>query len=111
MNVSLWELVVLMGVPSSITGLCVWWLKRWIEAKDKKKEEHDEALTQILVAQVMCNNAALSLAEATANAIARIPDTHCNGDMHEALETAKKMREEQKALLTKIGVKSAFTGG
>lgn len=106
MTVNIYELLLLMGIPSAITGLCVWWLKRWIERRDNVKQAHDEALTQILVAQVMCNNAALSLAEATANAISRIPDAHCNGDMHDALEVAKKMKHEQKELLAKIGIKS-----
>jgi len=107
MNIGLGELFVLMGVPSAITGLCVWALKRWIEKKDKAKQAHDDALTQILIAQVMCNNANLSLSEAIANAVARIPDAHCNGDMHDALQTAKEMKHRQRELLTELGVTAA----
>ena len=106
MNITIGELAILLGVPSAVTGLLVWWLKRWLEKKEKKTEERGQALIDILKAQIMCNNASLSLAEATANAVSRIPDAHCNGDMHEALEVAKKMREEQGALLVQLGVGS-----
>lgn len=108
MTITIGELIALLGIPSAITGLAVWWLKRWLEKKEKKKEEKDAALTQILVAQIMCNNASLSLSEAIANAVARIPEAHCNGDMHAALEVAKAMKQEQRELLTKLGVSSAI---
>lgn len=107
MNISIGELVALMGVPSAVTGLLVWYLKRWLERREKTAEERNKALTDILIAQVMCNNASLSLAEATANAVSRIPDAHCNGDMHEALAVAKEMKHKQRELLTKLGVASA----
>jgi hypothetical protein len=107
MNVTITELIALMGVPSAITGLAVWALKKWLEKREKTAEERNKALTDILIAQVMCNNASLSLAEATATAVQRIPDAHCNGDMHEALEIARKMKHEQRELLTKIGIQYA----
>lgn len=107
MNISVGELIALMGVPSAVTGLFVWWLKRWLERREKTAEERNKALTDILIAQVMCNNASLSLAEATANAVSRIPDAHCNGDMHEALAVAKAMKHKQRELLMKLGVASA----
>jgi hypothetical protein len=104
MTITIGELCVIMGVPSAITGIAVWALKRWLEKREAKAEERNKALTDILIAQVMCNNASLSLAEATANAVSRIPDAHCNGDMHEALDVAKKMKHEQRELLMKLGV-------
>ena len=39
--------------------------------------------------------AALALGESTARAAQRIPDAHCNGDMHAALEYAQKVKHEQ----------------
>ena len=108
MNITVAELVALMGVPSAITGIAVWLLKRWLERKEQRAEERSKALTDILIAQVLCNNASLSLAEATANAVSRIPDAHCNGDMHDALAVAKQMKHEQRELLTKLGVASAI---
>ena len=31
------ELIVAMGIPSAITGLLVWWLKRSIDKKEKER--------------------------------------------------------------------------
>lgn len=107
MNLTVYELIALMGIPSAITGVAVWWLKRWLEKRDKAAEERNKALTDILVSSVIQNNATLTLAEATATAVGRIPEAHCNGDMHEALEYAKAMKHEQRELLTKIGIKFA----
>ena len=52
--------------------------------------------------------AALSLGEATAEAVARIPDAHCNGDMHAALEYARQIKHEQKDFLTQQGIEAIF---
>lgn len=49
-------------------------------------------------------NACMSLSEATARAVQRIPDAHCNGDMHAALEYATNVKHKQKEFLTKQGV-------
>ena len=52
--------------------------------------------------------AALALAEATAVAVQRIPDAHCNGDMHAALEYARKVKHEQKDFLTVQGIHAIY---
>ena len=36
--------------------------------------------------------------------VQRIPDAHCNGDMHAALEYATSVKHKQKDFLTKQGV-------
>lgn len=107
MQITIGELIALMGVPSAITGFAVYLLKRWLEKREKTADERNKALTDILLAQVMCNNASLSLAEATAVAVQRIPDAHCNGDMHDALAVAREMKHKQRELLTKLGIASA----
>ena len=107
MNITLWELLLAMGIPSAVTGLAVWILKRKLDKRDKKAEERDAAMTAILISQMRCGTAALSLAEATATAVQRIPDAHCNGDMHEALQSAKEEKKRQAELLTKLSVSSA----
>lgn len=48
--------------------------------------------------------AAIALGEATAKAVQRIPDAHCNGDMHRALEYAADIKHRQKDFLTSLGV-------
>ena len=53
-------------------------------------------------------NAAIALGEATARAVQRIPDANCNGDMHDALEYAEKIKHEQKDFLTEQGVEAIY---
>ena len=47
----------------------------------------------------------LRLGEATARAVQRIPDAHCNGDMHAALDYAQKVKHEQKDFLNEQALK------
>ncbi|MEQ2757130.1 hypothetical protein AAAT95_01785, partial [Hominifimenecus microfluidus] len=44
-------------------------------------------------------DAAIALGEATARAVQRIPDAHCNGDMHAALNYAQKVKHDRKDFL------------
>ena len=57
---------------------------------------------------VQSTSAAIALAEATARAVQRIPDAHCNGDMHEALEYAQKIKHEQKDFLAEQGIGAIY---
>ena len=46
--------------------------------------------------------------ESTARAVQRIPDAHCNGDMHAALEYAVSIKHKQRDFLSEQGVHSTF---
>lgn len=48
------------------------------------------------------------LAEATAKAVQRIPDAHCNGDMTSALKQSAKYQQEEKDFLINQGIKHVF---
>ena len=48
------------------------------------------------------------LATATAKAVQRIPDAHCNGDMTEALRRASEIQNEEKEFLLDQGIKHIF---
>lgn len=101
-------LVVAMGISSGITGFCFWLLQRKMdkrEAKREKKEKIREEQEYLLVQSI---GAAIALGEATAEAVARIPDAHCNGDMHSALEYARKVKHEQKEFLTKHCIEAIY---
>lgn len=112
-------LILAMSIPSAITAFCFWLLQRTITKRDtlaeekrkKRQQEHDEQEKrrdelQYLVIQSV--NASLALSEATAKAVQRIPDAHCNGDMDSALEYAQKVKHEQKDFVTKHAVKNIF---
>ena len=102
------EFLIAMGIPTAVTGLLVWWLKRYIDKRDKKAEVR-EANTEKLMLMIMQTSRATNvLAEATAKAVQRIPDAHCNGDMTAALEKAAKIQKEEQQFLIDQGVKHIF---
>lgn len=102
------QIILAMGIPSAIFSFFIWLLKRYIDKKDTEREKHDKNIETLMLYQIKMNRATNILAEATAKAVQRIPDAHCNGDMHEALERAQKIQEEEKDFLLESGVDSIF---
>jgi len=80
------------GIPTTITGLLFRRLEKRMDEKDKAREQHEYLIVKSI-------NASMALGEATAEAVQRIPDAHCNGDMHAALEYARSVKHEQKDFL------------
>lgn len=107
-EISLVSLIACMGIPSAITGLCFWKIQKAIEKKDKKQEAIEQAREKNEYMLIKSVGAAIALGEATARAVQRIPDAHCNGDMHEALEYAQKVKHEQKDFLTQQSVEHLY---
>ena len=86
-----------------------------VAARDRKRDKQERAQMQERQEQLMLelikgNWASVALGEATAKAVQRIPDAHCNGDMHAALNYASQVKHEQKEFLTKRGI-HAILGG
>ena len=106
MNIS--TLILAMSIPSAITGFCFWLIEKKIDKQQKKMEKRETAKEQSELYLIKSVQAAIALGEATARAVQRIPDAHCNGDMHEALERAQKIQEEEKDFLLERGVDSIF---
>lgn len=108
MTISIWgavaAFVAAMGIPSAVMGLVVWRMERRIDRHDKALEEKNEGQKELILILIKGTRASIALGEATAKAVQRIPDAHCNGDMHEALEYAMKIKHEQKDFLAKQGV-------
>ena len=78
---------------------------------DKQKasqEKIEEARKRHEILLVQSVSASMALSEATARAVQRIPDAHCNGDMHKALEYSAQVRLAQKDFLTKQGIDAMF---
>ena len=76
----------------------------WEMNRDSHRDEQDKSQKDLIVLLVQSTNASIALGEATARAVQRIPDAHCNGDMHTALEYATSVKHKQKDFLTKQGV-------
>lgn len=102
------DILLTMGVPTAITGLFFWFLKRHIDKNEKKREEKEHNTEQLMLMIMQTSRATNVLAEATAKAVQRIPDAHCNGDMTRALKQAKKIQQEEKDFLIDQGVKRIF---
>lgn len=103
-QIDIWGVVCIMGIPTAATGLFVWLLQRWISKREKKREELESKREKLQLQLVRSVNASIALGEATAKAVQRIPDAHCNGDMHEALDFAERVKMEQREFLTEQGV-------
>jgi hypothetical protein len=100
-------LVVMMGIPSAITGLCFWVIQRKITKRDARQERQDTARKKNEVLLIKVTNASLALGEATAKSVQRL-DIKCNGDMSKALAYAEKVKHEQKDFLQEQGVENLF---
>ena len=90
-----------------------------LAARDRRryKRERDQLAQQQLMQEQMMlklierNWAAIALGEATAKAVQRIPDAHCNGDMHAALEYAGQIKHNQKEFLAAQGIHAILDTG
>ncbi len=107
-ELSIGGLVTLLGLPTAITAFCFWLLQQRITKRDKAQEEREQAREKNEVLIIKGMGAAIALGEATAQAVQRIPDAHCNGDMHAALEYARKVKHEHKEFLTEQSVQALY---
>lgn len=109
------EILIFMGIPTAVTGFLFWLLKRHIDKKDKERErkeeireKREENVEKLMLMIMQSSRANTVLAEATARAVQRIPDAHCNGDMKEALEKAEKIQKDEQQFLMDQGLKHIF---
>lgn len=86
--------ILAAGIPSAVIGLLITRLNKKLDERERKKEEKDKAHNENWVHLIDLTMATLALSEATAEAVQRIPDAHCNGDMHEALEFATTTKQK-----------------
>ena len=100
--------IAAMGIPSAVTGLSVWWFKKQLDKRDAQTEERERNTERMILLIAQNSRATYTVAEATAKAVQRIPDAKCNGDMTEALATAKALQKEEYTFLIDQGVKRIF---
>lgn len=100
--------IAAMGIPSAITGMAIWWLKKQMDKRDAKSEEKEKNTERMILLIAQNSRATYTVAEATAKAVQRIPEAHCNGDMTAALQQAKKFQMEEQQFLIDQGVKRIF---
>ena len=101
MEINAVTIILALGIPSAITGLCFHFLKMKMEKNDAREEERDRARIQneLLIISSVC--ATMNLAEATAKAIR---DGTTNGEMTAALYSVAEVKKEQQEFLQKQAI-------
>lgn len=112
---TLWAILAALGIPAAMTGFFIRRLEKRLDERDKlrekaqaerdkKAEERERNREKLDLVLLQSTTAAIALGEATAKAVQRIPDAHCNGDMHAALDYAARVKHDQKDFLTGLGI-------
>ena len=102
------QLILLFGIPTAITGLGSFLIKRRVErgeAEAKEREQNLESLVLMMIQSSRANSVGIT---AIARAVQRIPDAHCNGDMTAALEEMEKIQNKEQQFITDKGIKYLF---
>ena len=102
------DILIALGIPTGITGLLFWFLKRHIDKTEKKRETRERNVEKMMLLIIRTSRATNVLADATARAVQRIPDAHCNGDMKAALEEAERIQKEEKEFMFDQGIQHIF---
>lgn len=119
-----WAIISALGIPSIVISIVGIFLNHAIKKSDEKREKaekerseenkarieaiekREERMEQFFLAILSSQRATNALATATAKAVQRIPDAHCNGDMHKALEEAEHCQRKENEFLTKLGLEA-----
>ena len=102
------DILSLMGVYTAITGFLFWLLKRHIDKKESKRDKREQNIEKFMILMMQTSRATNVLAKATATAVQRIPDAHCNGDMKAAMEEADRIQGEEKDFVMAHGIEHIF---
>ena len=99
------EILILFAVPSSITGLFVWGVKKKLDQQEERQLEREKNQEKLMVMMMNSTKANSIGIQAVARAVQRIPDAHANGDIDSAIEEMNKLQKEEDNFLTEQGVK------
>ena len=106
MTQTIWAVILAAGIPSAVIGFLISRMNKKLDKRETEKEEKEKARLEAETLLIGLVSATLSLAEATAEAVQRIPDANCNGDMHEALTNAKDAKAKYREFERKQAVKA-----
>ena len=102
----IWAVILAAGIPSAVVGFLITRMNKKLDKREKEKEEKENARVEREVLLSGLVMATLSLSVATAEAVQRIPDANCNGDMHEALSMAKDAKAKYREFERRQAVKA-----
>ena len=84
--------VVALGLPGATIGLFLRRLEKKLDQAEEKRLEKERIRQQYEELLLELTLAGVSLSEATASAVQRIPEAKCNGDMTSALNWSKEIK-------------------
>ena len=87
-------LVVACGLPSAIVGFFTRRIEKKIAQAEEEKKNKDVTRVKYEALMIELAVASLSLGEVTAEAVQKIPDAHCNGEMKSALSWSKEVKNK-----------------
>lgn len=108
MELTIAQLIAVFGIPTAITGIAVWFMKRRIEKNEAKSKEHESNLESLVLMMMQTTRANTVGITAIAKAVQRIPDAHCNGDMTSALEEMEAIQKKEQQFIIDKGIKYIF---
>lgn len=119
MTMADWLSLLLTAIPTALVGFIFGWVEKRLtkldekrtkaqKEREKRNQEVENIRQQQMMYLVQMQEAIATLSAATAKAVQRIPDAHCNGDMSRALEHAAKIKRDQRDFLQKQGIKHIY---
>lgn len=108
MRIDVVSILDFWGVPGAVMALLLWYynekkLEKRFKQRDSEMAAKEAAQKEFWLLLVQSNNAAISLAEATAKAMQRIHEANCNGDMKAALAYSTEIKHKQKEISCETG--------
>lgn len=104
----MWGILLAFGAPSAMLGFTLWYFKRQLEKREKKREAHEKNLESLVLMMLQQARANTILCKATAEAVR---DGHCNGNMKAAMEIVDKAAAAEKEFLLDKSIKYIFEEG
>lgn len=94
----LWQILVAIGVPSTVVGLIIThFFRKW----EKRDSEREAARRKMELLQIRGTLSAMALGEATATAL---KNGHTNGETEKALKYEESVKHEIRDFLAEQGV-------
>ena len=98
------EIIKLFGIPGAVTGVIIWVWQRRMDKRDAAKERREQNREKMELFSLQELMAVSAISCATAEAVQRIPDAHCNGEVTAALEYERSIRHKQRDFLEELGI-------
>lgn len=110
----IWAIVVAIvlaaGVPSAIFSSFIKGIEKKLDEARNEQMSHEQKRLEHEIMLIDMTMASLDLAEVTAEAVQRIPNANCNGEMSTALQGAKAIQTKYRDFVKLQAVQSLEKG-